>query len=58
MLEAKILAISPNSSKSPSTSLFFTLLLSRSKASHNLLSFEDFKEVLKKFIKSFLLLAD
>lgn len=58
MLEAKILEISSNSFRNHTTSSGLARLLSRSNASHNLLSLADLRDVLKKLVKSFLLLAD
>jgi hypothetical protein len=57
MLEAKIFDISANSSKNHTTFLASTRLLSLSNANQSLLSLADFSEILKKFVKSLLLLA-
>ena len=57
ILEAKIFAISLSSFKNQAASCGFTRPLSRSSTNHSLLSFADLSDVLKKLVKSFLLLA-
>lgn len=57
ILDAKIFAISFSSVKNQSTSFAVVRLLSRSNANHNLLSLADLRAILKKLVKSFLLLA-
>ncbi len=58
MLEAKILDISISSSSSHFNSFWFPLFISLNNVSHIFDSLDDFREWVKKLIKSFLELAE